>query len=63
MRIEFKASGEEKIDWKELNKIMKYLSKNWDVKFKAYLSDNWEIYATPKSTERTGREKWLNNKH
>lgn len=47
MRIEFKASSEEKIDWKELNKILEYLSKNWDIKFKAYLS-NWEIYAIRK---------------
>lgn len=49
MRIEFKADQNEKIDWKELNKIMKFLSKDWNVKFRAYLSDNWEIYAERKT--------------
>ena len=48
MRIEFKASGDEKIAWKELSKILRFLSKNWNIKFKAYLSDNWEIYADQK---------------
>lgn len=55
MRIEIKANKDEEINWKDLNKIFRFISKDWDVKFKQYLGDNWEIYATKKKCQKENK--------
>jgi len=58
MIIEIKPRSEENLEWKEIKKILNYLSKEHDVKFRAKLGD-WEIYAVPK--EKGEKKKEMKN--
>lgn len=50
MIIEIKPHREEKVEWKDIKKILDYLSKRFNVTYKEKLGD-WEIYGVPKTEE------------
>ena len=50
MIININSSETEKLEWKEIKKILDYLSKRNEVYFRrTSLGDDWEIYAKPKN--------------